>query len=95
MSLTVEKVLQQSRRFFSEYQPGVGERVGVLRSLSETKLELFGYGTYQGIHTHPTSRQQLPRLLLDDGRELFGDQCWWDAEEEVRKWESNRRVVRI
>lgn len=34
-----------------------------------------------------------PRLLLDDGRIVWGAQCWWGGEEAVRRQIGERTVV--
>lgn len=40
---------------------------------------------------HPTN----PRIRLDDGSVVWGQECWWGDEERVRKEIGGRRVVMV
>lgn len=33
-----------------------------------------------------------PRITLDDGRIVWGAQCWWGKEEAIKKWIGDRTV---
>lgn len=74
----------------------VGERVGVLFSLTHTKAKLIGYGTYVGYETPDESLSELSAMLsdnyipdhkirLDNGEVVWGHQCARFAQESVVK----------
>lgn len=74
-----------------------GERVGAMLSRRGRALNLFGYGTYLGeqpvgkqaagwiakvVRGHKTTN---PTILLDDGQLVWGCECWWGTEAQVRR----------
>ncbi|HEY8109025.1 MAG TPA: hypothetical protein VIF43_03385 [Patescibacteria group bacterium] len=69
----------------------VGSRVVVFRSVDhdEKRAEVFGYGTYEGDFVMPAESQEdgvgdpNPRIRLEDGREVWGIECWWGTEEDI------------
>ena len=81
----------------------IGCRVGAVSSGDEKNLRLFGYGIYDGDHTPEPSEgvtfmgmamdHENPRITLDNGKHVYGCECWWGPEETVKKWESGREVV--
>lgn len=110
----------------------VGMRVGAICSADSQKVELFGYGVYEGDHLPPddiagpmgttigeikkmliektgvafdqwTDGQRAnfikvfsnPRIRLDDGRIVWGNQCWWGPEDKIRQSIGNRAVVMV
>lgn len=75
----------------------IGERVGAVRKADDETVYLLGYGTYDGNHVPPSGwLHELgianPRITLDDGRVVWGHECWWGSEEEVRAGIGDRRV---
>ena len=36
-----------------------------------------------------------PRITLDDGRVVWGQECWWGAEDAVKARIGDRRVVKV
>jgi hypothetical protein len=75
----------------------IGDRVGAMsHSDADTSTAyLFGYGVYQGeLIPDPSLKVQFfgmpmdfpnPCLMLDSGKQIFGCECWWGGEEEVKK----------
>lgn len=75
-----------------------GARIGaVISSSSDTKtVEFAGYGVYvgdeippkgiifMGMDLHEMERVN-PRMDLDNGHTIWGCQCWWGAEETIKK----------
>ena len=59
----------------------VGDRVGAVLSAGAGAVKLLGYGVYAG------------HFKLDDGRVVWGCQCWWGPEDKVRQMIGDRRVV--
>lgn len=46
----------------------VGDRVAVVDE---------GFGIYEGDQMHPTLGFLNPKIAMDDGRTLWGCECWW------------------
>lgn len=75
----------------------IGMRVGAVASMEEDVAEIFGYGIYEGdfkidnpdICSFGIRMASLdvinPRILLDNGSTVWGCECWWGAEEGVKK----------
>jgi len=75
-----------------------GDRVGaILGSDPHGKTEFLGYGVYEGDEIPRTdaicgsarilrkNKQTNPKILLDSGSVVWGCECWWGPEEEVKK----------
>lgn len=86
-------------------RPAVGARAGAIASASVEEVRLLGYGVYEGdfvpdattkgglaklAHKHnlPT-----PRIRLDDGTQVYGCQCYWGSEQEIKEIIGSRVVV--
>ena len=74
----------------------IGDRVGAILEADRKSIKFFGYGTYVGEEVpeeavgHLANQLRLrkepnPKIELDNGGVVYGCECWWDAEEEVRK----------
>ena len=81
-----------------------GDRVGAMMSADKEEVHLFGYGTYRGEEVPPADIRmwgvdlselghENPKILLDNGKVVWGCECWWGDEEQVRKSIGDRRVV--
>ena len=67
-----------------------GERVGAIRDGDGDTINLYGFGVYEGDQKVPTDiawyeGQINPRIKLDDGRVVWGMQCWWGAEDKIKE----------
>lgn len=73
----------------------VGERAGAMLSANANEVKLLGYGVYAGDFV-PVDAKGMgallaeaecknPRIDLDDGGHVWGCECWWGPEEQVRK----------
>ena len=81
----------------------MGQRVGALMRAENDTVWVFGYGTYQGDRIpDPALGVRFlgcemdwpnPCILLDSGKLVFGCECWWGAEEQVRKTVSAYKTV--
>ncbi len=75
-----------------------GQRAGAFLSADEVEMHLLGYGVYDGHHVpedgwlHDAGIAN-PRITLDDGRVVWGYQCWWGGEEEVKELARGRKLV--
>ena len=71
----------------------VGMRVGAILEANRTTVHLLGYGVYDGDIEHPEYGFPNPRITLDDGRIVWGMECWWGPEAEVKESIGDREVV--
>jgi len=75
----------------------LGDRVGAVLSATSVEVRLIGYGRYAGLHVPTEEAQGIARLLramelaipiakleMDDGSVVWGCECWWGSEENVR-----------
>ena len=89
----------------------IGQRVGCILGAREGILEFLGYGVYEGDHV-PTeavgfmadmlckAKMTNPRIRLDNGKVVYGCECWWGGEESVKARlegykESSYRIVEV
>ena len=78
-------------------EPGI--RVGTISHSEGDTIFIFGYGIYEGDHV-PTAEDRPegmmgdalfeeqvsnPRIRLDDGKVVWGCECWWGPEEKVKE----------
>ena len=93
----------------------VGDRVGAILGADGQVVEFLGYGVYQGDLEAPGgpfgmsqeefeketgTRYKNPCIKLDNGDTVWGYQCWWGAEEKIKKViagaiENGKSVVEI
>ncbi len=77
-------------------RPVPGDRVGAFVSVVDGVALFLGYGTYVGNDIPPFSgltsqaaaleglRASNPKIVLDDGEVVWGCQCWWGSEADVK-----------
>jgi hypothetical protein len=75
----------------------IGDRVGAILGSKGKIVEFIGYGIYEGnFLVGPEAAGELakmcqaighenPRILLDSGERVWGCECWWGSESEVKK----------
>ena len=78
----------------------IGDRAGAFSSCDDDTIELLGYGTYEGEQVPDKEALKRlvvpnPKITLDDGRVVWGFECWWGSEEKIKKMESTRTVVLV
>lgn len=84
----------------------IGSRVGALASADEVKAYVYGFGMYVGDEIPETaggwmgealreSKVQNPKIVLDDGSVVWGCECWWGPEEDVRRRIGDREIVLV
>lgn len=78
-----------------------GTRVGAVLEADETKVRMFGWGTYLGDgYLPPPNVSQLfarlglktVKIKLDNGEIVWGFECWWGEEKALRKWIGDREI---
>lgn len=74
----------------------IGDRVGCFLSVVRPRGLLLGYGTYVGDEVPPNEglssltgylagrRMANPKIVLDSGEIVWGCECWWGPEEEIK-----------
>ena len=81
-----------------------GARVGAIASANKDEVQFFGYGVYEGDKELPgdilgpfgsMEGHRNPKIALDGGGVVWGCECWWGPEEDVKKSIGDRRVVSI
>ena len=69
-----------------------GDRVGAIRNADGDTVYLFGYGIYVGDEVPPNDVGGFnigfpnPRIDLDNGKTVWGCQCWWAPEEKMKAY---------
>lgn len=85
----------------------IGDRVGAILRADKDTVHFFGYGVYVGDEIpHERAVGFLavagreagitnPKILLDDGKDVFGCECWWGSEQEVKEAIGDRKIVYV
>jgi len=75
----------------------VGTRVGAIRSIDDDTAYLFGYGVYEGKHLLLLVGTEIrnPRIKLDNGKVVWGCECWWGPEQQIRDRIDGLKVVMV
>jgi hypothetical protein len=72
-----------------------GDRVGAVLGIDGDVAEFLGYGIYDGeavpqeaVGSFAKMLQETgmtnPKILLDSGKVVYGCECWWDSEKEIK-----------
>jgi len=82
-------------------------RVGAILNMEKDGPVMFlGYGEHEGDHVPNKDAVGMagelhkhgvpnPRILLDDGKIVYGCECWWGEEEEIKKMLEGKEIVLI
>jgi len=76
----------------------INQRVGAILKANDKEVHLLGYGVYEGDHVpengwlHEAGIPN-PRIKLDNGGYVYGYQCWWGGEDQVKKSIGDREVI--
>ena len=70
-----------------------GDRVGAILEADSEIVYLIGYGVYDGDFDHPDWGFLNPRITLDDGRVVWGCECWWASEKQIKEFIVDLKVV--
>jgi hypothetical protein len=84
----------------------IGTRVGALSHYDAEFVYLYGWGVYEGEFVPEQAcgdigeylreyGDQNPRIRLDDGKIVYGCECWWGPEEEIRTKFAGRQFVDV
>ena len=83
-----------------------GDRVGAICGSVDDGVEFFGYGEYVGDECMSVGEPGVfgpteigdppnPKIKLDSGEVVWGCQCWWGPEEEVKKTLATQNVIMV
>jgi hypothetical protein len=61
-----------------------GYRAGAFLSADAVSVKLIGYGVYVGDEVAPSRGYPNPHIKLDDGKEVWGCECWWGPEDKIK-----------
>jgi hypothetical protein len=88
-------------------KPQPGERVGAVLSANQTEVKFLGWGIFEGrevpdgevggqmgdvLREHGVTN---PKIKLDNGKVVWGCECWWGSEAEVKKMLEGRALVEV
>lgn len=86
----------------------VNSRVGAILSLSDGTAKFLGYGTYVGNHIPEDCDKgsflellkeqgiSNPKIVLDNGKIVWGCDCWWGSEQQVEKYlKSAKKIINV
>lgn len=84
----------------------IGERIGALLSGDSKSVKLIGFGIYAGDEVPPADAGGMaealnecgvtsPKLILDDGQIVWGCECWWDTESEIRRHMEGHEIIPV
>lgn len=75
------------------YKPG--DRVVAIRNSNNEEVFSFGAGVYEGDKPSPLGVPN-PHIILDQGGDVWGYECWWMGEEEFKtKFLRGRRITSV
>ena len=77
-----------------------GARVGAIQSADKDTVNFYGYGVYVGDEIPPDGFCHdvgipNPKIQLDDGGIVWGQECWWGPEEQVKKQIGDRKIITV
>lgn len=72
-----------------------GDRVGAICDANQQRVRFFGYGVYRGDEMGSPLPFPNPKIELDNGKIVWGCQCWWDAEDNIKQALEGRTVELI
>ncbi len=80
------------------WQPG--DRIGALRDADDKVVNFFGYGVYEGEEVPPWGLAKdagitNPKLRLDNGKVVWGQECWWGPEEKIKELIGGREIIEV
>jgi hypothetical protein len=84
----------------------IGDRVGAIFAETDKRVEFLGYGSYAGDFVPETAggflaeiakivESKNPKIFLDSGKVVWGCECWWGPEEEIKKHLEGREIIQV
>lgn len=78
-----------------------GDRIGAVLKSDRDTIHVIGYGTYEGMHVPDEEVGGFnlgipnPKLVLDDGSVVWGCECWWGSEDQIKDSIAGRTVINV
>jgi len=83
-----------------------GKRVYAIRDAEVGKVFLYGFGVYEGEEIPDKEAQGLaaalreanntnPKIRLDNGKIVWGCECWWGAEDQFKLKFGESKIVEV
>lgn len=84
----------------------VGQRVFAIRDADDNNVYSYGFGVYvgnevpdgeaEGLAEHlRIGGQPNPKIVLDNGKVVWGCECWWGPEEKFQDSVGHRKVLPV
>ena len=85
----------------------IGARVGAVMSATSSEVKFFGWGVFDGEEVPDANvggwmgdalrenKMTNPKIKLDNGKVVWGCECWWGSEAEVKKMLEGRTIVEV
>jgi hypothetical protein len=83
----------------------IGSRVGAILKSDDKDVYFIGYGTYVGDELPigiggfgdllVSINRKNPKIVLDNGDFVFGCECWWASEEEVKRRIKDMNIINV
>jgi len=78
----------------------INDRVGAIQSANADEVRFFGYGKYVGTKIPCRGflqEAQIPNpcIVLDNGKKVYGFECWWGDAEKIKKMIGDRTVIEV
>lgn len=77
------------------FEPPIGPFGTPWEEYERLALNAFGQEMFERKRAEGTLRPANPRIRLDNGSVVWGQQCWWGPEDRVRELIGTRRVVMV
>lgn len=78
----------------------VGSRVGAIQKADKDSVHFYGWGVYEGDFVPQRgfmkgSSITNPQIKLDNGKLVWGCECWWGPEDKVKEMIGDRKVINV
>lgn len=70
-------------------------RVIAIASADDKEIKAFGPGVYVGQEVQPDLKREVPKINLDNGSVVWGNQCHWGPEQDFETFIQGREVVEV
>jgi hypothetical protein len=83
----------------------IGDRMGAISHSTDNEVHLLGYGVYEGDQI-PNMGENIrffgmpmvrpnPRIRLDNGKYVYGCECWWGPEDKMKADFGSRKIIEV
>jgi hypothetical protein len=78
----------------------VNARVGAVQKADDTEVYFYGWGKYIGDEVPDRgflSEMDIknPCIALDNGKKVYGFECWWGEAEKVKEMIGERNIIEV